>query len=68
MSEIRCITESDCKQSYDDVFLWVLEENTHARRFYEKNGFSCTDDYREDVIGGKTLREIRYVYHFPEND
>ena len=56
------------EQGYDDVFLWVLEENMHARQFYEKNGFSRTDDYREDVISGKALREIRYVYHFPEND
>jgi len=48
--------------------LWVLEENTHARRFYEKNGFSCTDDYREDVIGGKTLREVRYVYQFADSE
>ena len=56
------------EQGYDDVFLWVLEENTQARRFYEKNGFSCTDDYREDVISGKALREVRYVYQIAHSE
>ena len=47
---------------YEDVFLWVLEENARARRFYEQFGFSLTDDFLEDEIGGKVLREVCYVY------
>ena len=50
-------------QGFTEVFLWVLEENSIARRFYEKYGFQCSDDYRVDNIGGKDLRELRYVYH-----
>ena len=50
------------KQGYKDVFLWVLEENLGARHFYEKEGFSATDDDLNDNIGGKDLREIRYIY------
>lgn len=50
------------KQGYEKVFLWVLEENIRARNFYEKYGFSLTDDILDDNIGGKDLREIRYVY------
>lgn len=47
---------------YADIFLWVLEENTRARRFYEHFGFEQTDAFLLDTIGGKELREIRYVY------
>ncbi|WP_161874954.1 N-acetyltransferase family protein [Ihubacter sp. rT4E-8] len=49
-------------QEYEEAFLWVLEENVSARRFYEKFGFLQTEDALEDCIGGKKLREIRYRY------
>ena len=51
------------KLRYHDVFLWVLEENTCARAFYEKNGFSLGRTVQEDVIGGKILREVMYFCH-----
>lgn len=51
-------------QGFTEVFLWVLEENNIARRFYEKYGFKCSYDYLDDNIGGKDLREVRYVYQF----
>lgn len=50
------------KQGYENVFLWVLEENIRARQFYEKFGFSPTDNFLDDNIGGKELREIQYLY------
>ena len=50
------------KLGYVKVFLWVPEENERARRFYEKFGFSVTDDFLDDNIGGRDLREIRYIY------
>lgn len=56
MAELRVM-------GYRDVFLWVLEENYRARNFYERRGFLLTDAYLEDNIGGKALREVRYVYH-----
>jgi len=57
MSELK-------NQGFTEVFLWVLEENSIARRFYEKYGFQCSYDYLDDNIGGKDLREVRYVYQF----
>ena len=50
------------KMGYRNIFLWVLEKNLRARKFYEKEGFSMSDDYLDDNIGGKDVREIRYIY------
>ena len=49
-------------KGYREIFLWVLEENHRARRFYEKFGFKKADDVIDEEIGGKSVREIRYVY------
>jgi ribosomal protein S18 acetylase RimI-like enzyme len=51
------------QMGYADIFLWVLEANTKARVFYERFGFEIGDAYLDDDIGGKTLREIQYIYH-----
>lgn len=48
---------------YRDIFLWVLEENRRARKFYENAGFLCSGDYLLDYIGGKELREVQYCRH-----
>jgi ribosomal protein S18 acetylase RimI-like enzyme len=55
----RCTDELHAR-GFSAILLWVLEENTRARHFYEKNGFSCTAAFREDCIGGKMLRELMY--------
>ena len=44
---------------YDEIILWVLEDNNSARRFYEKCGF-IFDGTRKEIIIGKSLIEIRY--------
>lgn len=50
------------KLGFQDIFLWVLEENKRAIRFYERFGFLPATDFLEDTIGGKALREVRYIY------
>lgn len=52
------------KLGFSDIFLWVLEENYRARKFYERAGFVQSDNFLDDNIGGKDLREIQYFYHF----
>ncbi|MCL2409001.1 MAG: GNAT family N-acetyltransferase [Oscillospiraceae bacterium] len=48
---------------YDKIYLWTLEDNMQARKFYEKNGFSLCPDREVINIGGKDLVEVRYTYH-----
>lgn len=55
----RCIAELRL-MGFDRILLWVLEENARARRFYEKNGFTCDGTYRDENIGGRDLRELMY--------
>ena len=47
--------------SYRTVTLWVLEENKRARTFYERYGY-VFDGAKKEIIIGKPLIEIRYVY------
>lgn len=51
------------KLGFGSVLLWVLEDNFRARRFYENYGFVFGGEYMDDVIGGKEVREMMYVYH-----
>ena len=52
-------------QGYQEIFLWVLEENRRARAFYEKVDFRLYGKCRTDVIGGKAVRELAYCRHIP---
>lgn len=47
-------------RKYEKISLWVLEENVHVRRFYEKVGFNHDGTVKEITIG-KILKEYRYV-------
>ncbi|MGN1422440.1 MAG: GNAT family N-acetyltransferase [Oscillospiraceae bacterium] len=49
------------EQGFDRVYLWALETNSRARRFYERRGFSVTQDKLECDIAGITVTDIRYV-------
>lgn len=42
LSEIR-------EQGYEEVILWVFEQNHRARSFYEKHGFTLTDQTQKGV-------------------
>ena len=57
----RCIEQLN-KFGFTKLLLWVLEDNTRARRFYEKNGFNCSNEYLNDSIGGKEIREVMYTH------
>jgi GNAT superfamily N-acetyltransferase len=40
--------------------LWVIDENTRARRFYEHNGWRCDGNQRDRSIGDGLIHEVRY--------
>lgn len=46
------------KKGYSDVFLWVLTENSRARRFYERFAFQ-PDGHCQEAYPG--VSEIRYI-------
>ena len=48
-------------QGFQEIFLYVLEENNRARVLYEHCGFLKAEDVLEEKIGGKNIRENRYV-------
>lgn len=43
------------------VYLWVLEKNDSARAFYERCGFAADGGVLTDTLGGKTVRDVRYI-------
>lgn len=60
---LNAVVAELAKLGYRDIFLWALEENHRARKFYEKAGFISSNNYLDDNIGGKELRQIQYCYH-----
>ena len=53
--------EADLRaMGFDALYLWVLEGNRRARRFYERMGFLPAGPYLDDEIGGARLREVQY--------
>ncbi len=48
----------------DEASLWVLEGNTRARSFYERNGFACDGARKKyDELGVWEVRMVRRVDH-----
>lgn len=41
--------------------LWVLADNAHARRFYERRGWSPDGERRNEYIGSALVNQVRYA-------
>ena len=55
---------SELKRSgYQETIIWVLEENTRGRQFYERYGF-VLDGTKKVMELGKSLTCVRYVLSF----
>ncbi len=48
-------------EGYAGVYLWMLEGNVKAGGFYEHCGFYADGCVIDDVIGGRAVREHRFV-------
>ena len=47
---------------FRQAYLWVLEENRRARRFYEAFGFRESGVVQEECVEHVRLQELRYVW------
>lgn len=45
---------------HDRALLWVLEGNSRARLFYERQGWALGKPFRIEEIGGEQVAEVRY--------
>ncbi|MBB4958042.1 GNAT family N-acetyltransferase [Micromonospora polyrhachis] len=46
--------------------LWVLADNKHARRFYERGGWIVDGAERQGDVGPALTRQLRYVRDLPQ--
>lgn len=53
----RCTTAGHTR-----VLLWVLKDNTRARRFYERAGFRADGTEEPFEVDGVEVPEVRYVW------
>lgn len=47
--------------SFMEIYLWTLENNVNAQKFYEKLGFSKTGEKRK-INRGKEFIQLKYMY------
>ncbi|MEV6399421.1 GNAT family N-acetyltransferase [Streptomyces sp. NPDC051907] len=45
---------------YESLLLWVLQDNTRARRFYERAGYVADGAVQDDDYDGVSVSEVRY--------
>ncbi len=45
----------------DRAVLWVLADNTRARRFYERGGWTPDGVTRTEAMGGEPVAQVRYA-------
>ena len=50
------------KLGYQRIFLFALEKNISAIRFYEKYGFTTSGIIMKNKFGHKVVTEVMYVY------
>lgn len=55
------------ERGFDDVYLYVLDGNKRAEKFYEKHGFQTNGDTIQCEVGGKTVMDRRMVKSFPRS-
>jgi len=52
--------EAQLREEYEVAFLWVLEDNPRARRFYERAGWAPDGERKAEERWGVRAPEVRY--------
>lgn len=58
---IAAAREALSDNHFERAVLWVLAQNSRARRFYERDGWVPDGSCRNDTIGGTAVTHVRYV-------
>jgi L-amino acid N-acyltransferase YncA len=48
------------KSGYQEAAIWVLEDNSQLKSFYESLGFQATPIIKDSELEGQTSREVEY--------
>jgi GNAT superfamily N-acetyltransferase len=54
------------RRDHRNLCLWVLEANTRARTFYERQGWNHDGETQTIEVGGRALPELRYARRQPD--
>ncbi|MFF4422450.1 GNAT family N-acetyltransferase [Streptomyces sp. NPDC001549] len=57
---LRAVHASALARGFGSVLLWVLTDNTRARRFYERAGYAADGAVQADDYDGVSITEVRY--------
>jgi ribosomal protein S18 acetylase RimI-like enzyme len=60
-SLLRTALDALQADGYDQVYLWCIDGNQQADRFYQHHGFIPTADRVDYRIGSSTVTDIRYI-------
>ncbi|WP_314252867.1 GNAT family N-acetyltransferase [Streptomyces sp. DSM 40907] len=59
-SLLQAVHAGALARGFDSVLLWVLTDNTRARRFYERAGYAADGAVQADDYDGVSITEVRY--------
>ncbi|MFG2234296.1 GNAT family N-acetyltransferase [Streptomyces sp. NPDC048723] len=57
---LHAVHASALARGFGSVLLWVLTDNTRARRFYERAGYAADGAVQADDYDGVSITEVRY--------
>lgn len=56
-------TKDLLSRGFQPLTAWVLDENARAKKFYAKHGWTADGEAKTESIGGRKVREVRFVLH-----
>lgn len=60
---LRAVTDELVRQGFKSLVLWVVPDNTRARRLYESEGWTVDGVSRDEEVLGVVVTEVRYRLH-----